>query len=73
MHLEPSNKDRVVDDWMSPINFLQRQKDVYEPHYSGSRDRILESRQFQRWFQGESQILWCQGIRMTILEKSDWP
>ena len=60
---EPYNKYEIIMDWFSPLNFAQKQLDVYEPEYVENRKAILESHPFKDWMIGRPNVLWCNGLR----------
>lgn len=63
--LESKTRFRTITDWFSPITFAQKQRDVYRPEYSGSKEGFFESSEFKSWKRGDIQALWCCGIGRT--------
>ena len=53
---------RIVD-WLSPLNFFTKQKDVLDQRQDGTGLWVLESDAFERWEAGIGNLLWCPGIR----------
>ncbi|KAL8923929.1 MAG: hypothetical protein Q9208_004366 [Pyrenodesmia sp. 3 TL-2023] len=59
---EHKSRLQTVTEWFSPINFAQKQKDVYKHEYSNSKDSFFEAAEFNSWKRAEIQVLWCRGI-----------
>ncbi|KAJ7435622.1 ankyrin repeat domain-containing protein [Mycena latifolia] len=61
-----SNKDtekqQKILEWMSPLNFLQRQADVIGALQSGTGEWLLSDPVFQDWESGSGKVLFCRGI-----------
>ncbi|KAJ6579088.1 hypothetical protein DFH09DRAFT_979758, partial [Mycena vulgaris] len=47
---------------MSPLNFLQRQADVFSSLQPGTGEWLLADAQFQAWESGSGKVLWCHGM-----------
>ncbi|KAJ7435640.1 hypothetical protein FB451DRAFT_1109266, partial [Mycena latifolia] len=47
---------------MSPLNFLQRQADVFNALQSGTGEWLLGEAGFQQWESGSGKVLFCCGI-----------
>ena len=50
-------------DWLSPLNFWQRQVDVHSRREEGTAQSIFEEPAFKKWLDGSERILWCPGMR----------
>ncbi|KAJ6458903.1 ankyrin repeat domain-containing protein [Mycena vulgaris] len=57
-----AEKQRAILDWISPLNFLQRQADVFSTLQPGTGEWLLADAQFQDWESGSGKILWCPGM-----------
>ncbi|KAJ7444159.1 hypothetical protein FB451DRAFT_1413275 [Mycena latifolia] len=57
-----AEKRQKILDWMSPLNFLQRQADVYGTLQPGTGKWLLGEAQFQDWESGPGKVLFCHGI-----------
>ncbi|KAJ6520690.1 ankyrin repeat domain-containing protein [Mycena vulgaris] len=57
-----AEKRRAILEWMSPLNFLQRQADVFSTLLPGTGEWLLEHAQFHEWEFGSGEVLWCHGI-----------
>ena len=55
---------RAIADWLSPLNFFQKQIDVLNRRHPGTGQWLLDSSEFRDWLSGAEQTLWCHGIRM---------
>ena len=62
--LESRPRLQTILDWFSPVNFAQKQRDIYRHAYSGSKRSFSHLEDFIRWKRGDTQTLWCYGIRM---------
>ncbi|KAJ7476778.1 ankyrin repeat domain-containing protein [Mycena latifolia] len=59
--IEAEKRQKILD-WMSPLNFLQRQADVLSALQSGTGEWLLSNTVFQDWESGSGQVLFCRGI-----------
>ncbi|KAJ7444203.1 hypothetical protein FB451DRAFT_1568475 [Mycena latifolia] len=57
-----AEKRQNILDWMSPLNFLQRQADVFGALQSGTGEWLLGEAGFQEWESGSGKVLFCCGI-----------
>ncbi|KAJ7483680.1 hypothetical protein FB451DRAFT_976648, partial [Mycena latifolia] len=57
-----AEKRQNILDWMSPLNFLQRQADVFGALQSGTGEWLLGEAGFQEWESGSGKVLFCRGI-----------
>ncbi|KAJ6579081.1 ankyrin repeat domain-containing protein [Mycena vulgaris] len=55
-------KRQAIFDWISPLEFLQRQGDVFSTLQPGTGEWLLADAQFQAWECGSGKILWCPGM-----------
>ena len=60
---EPEDKRHRIANWLAPLSFLQKQIDVFGSRAPGTGQGFLQSRNFKDWFAGNTNVLWCQGIR----------
>jgi len=49
-------------DWISPLNFLQRQQLIFKEARTGTGKWFQEDNRYQQWEQDRGTILWCPGI-----------
>ncbi|KAJ6587435.1 ankyrin repeat domain-containing protein [Mycena vulgaris] len=57
-----AEKRQTICDWISPLEFLQRQVDVFSTLQSGTGEWLLADAQFQDWESRSGTILWCPGM-----------
>ncbi|KAJ7444171.1 ankyrin repeat domain-containing protein [Mycena latifolia] len=57
-----AEKRQKILDWMSPLNFFQRQADVFGALQSGTGEWLLSNTVFQDWESGSGKVLFCRGI-----------
>ncbi|KAJ7476790.1 hypothetical protein FB451DRAFT_1366381 [Mycena latifolia] len=57
-----AEKRQKILDWMSPLNFLQRQADVLSALQPGTGEWLLSDTVFQDWEAGSGKVLFCHGI-----------
>ena len=53
----------VIANWLSSLNFRERQSDILEKRTEGTGEWLSESQPFRDWLAGKSRMLWCSGIR----------
>jgi hypothetical protein len=61
------NYERIVN-WISPLNFFQRQADVFSSWQPGTGSWLLAHPQFRDWKCSPGSVLWCYGIRENLFE-----
>ncbi|KAJ7193741.1 ankyrin repeat-containing domain protein [Mycena pura] len=49
-------------DWISPLDFLQRQADIFGIWQPGTGEWLLATPRFKQWESGYQKFLWCRGI-----------
>lgn len=53
---------------LSEQSFHTKQRDTFSKHSEGTGQWMVESNEFQQWFQGsQNSVLWCYGIRKSAL------
>ncbi|KAJ7435625.1 ankyrin repeat-containing domain protein [Mycena latifolia] len=57
-----AERRQKILDWMSPLNFLQRQADVFGALQSGTGEWLLSNTVFQDWKSGSGKVVFCRGI-----------
>ncbi|KAJ7444213.1 ankyrin repeat domain-containing protein [Mycena latifolia] len=57
-----AEKRQKILDWMSPLNFLKRQADVYGTLQPGTGEWLLGEAGFQDWESRSGKVLFCRGI-----------
>ncbi|KAF7305277.1 Ankyrin repeat protein [Mycena chlorophos] len=68
---QPDEYDKIMD-FLSPINFRQRQQEIFQARQEGTGNWFLEDTRFLEWKSGSTQVLWCSGIpdcKQLVLEK----
>ena len=60
---ESMTRLQKITEWFSPVDFAQKQKDVYRHEYADSKESFFKLEEFTRWKRGDIQVLWCHGIR----------
>ncbi|KAJ6580363.1 ankyrin repeat-containing domain protein, partial [Mycena vulgaris] len=53
---------KEILDWITPLNFFQRQDDIFSTWQEGTGEWLLADLQFKNWESGSDKILWCRGI-----------
>jgi hypothetical protein len=53
-------------EWMTPLNFFQRQSDVFGTWQVGTGEWLLEDPSLKDWESGSGEILWCHGMRADV-------
>ncbi|KAJ7483655.1 ankyrin repeat domain-containing protein [Mycena latifolia] len=59
---QDTERQRKLLDWMSPLNFFQRQADVLSALQPGTGEWLLSNTVFQDWESGSGKVLFCRGI-----------
>ncbi|KAJ7892300.1 hypothetical protein B0H14DRAFT_2267306, partial [Mycena olivaceomarginata] len=59
---ESDKKRAEIIDWLSPINFFQRQAEIFSTRQSGTGEWLLADSKFKEWEAETGKILWCRGI-----------
>ncbi|KAF7343762.1 ANK-REP-REGION domain-containing protein [Mycena sanguinolenta] len=54
-------RDAILN-WLSPINFLQRQADISQLREKGTGEWLLADPVFKEWESSSGGTLWCRGI-----------
>jgi ankyrin repeat domain-containing protein 50 len=49
-------------DWISPLNFLQRQQLIFTEARTGTGKWFLDDHRYQLWERDSGSVLWCPGI-----------
>ncbi|KAJ7044895.1 ankyrin repeat-containing domain protein [Mycena alexandri] len=55
------DRTRIID-WLSPINFFERQEDIFNAREPGTGDWLLADSRFKQWEASSGEILWCHGM-----------
>ena len=50
-----------ISEWLSPVDFQSRQKDIYGKRIPETGLWILSRPEFQKWLNGKGRLLWCPG------------
>lgn len=56
----------AILDWLSPINFFQRQADISQLREKGTGEWLLADPVFKEWESSSGGTLWCHGIRVCL-------
>ncbi|EGO00913.1 hypothetical protein SERLA73DRAFT_178911 [Serpula lacrymans var. lacrymans S7.3] len=59
---EKAEAQRKLADWLTPLNFRQKQSEVYGKRREGTGDWVLDDERFKEWQAGDKRTLWCSGI-----------
>lgn len=63
LNIEQQEEERrKIEDWLSPIDFRSRQKEIFKGAQAGTRQWLFESKSFQDWVIADRATLWCPGI-----------
>ncbi|KAJ5272795.1 hypothetical protein N7478_007920 [Penicillium angulare] len=65
MSLQDNSRDemrRNIASWLSPLNFLGRQDDIFRRRQEGTNQWLLNSPEFKDWVSGANKLLRCSGI-----------
>jgi hypothetical protein len=54
-------------EWMSPLNFFQRQADILSNWQPGTGNWLFHNAQFKDWESSTGSVLWCRGIRESFV------
>ena len=57
-------------DWISPLDFIVKQEEVFAVHEPGTGQWLLDSSAFRKWIDGAIQVLWCYGIPGLAMQAS---
>jgi hypothetical protein len=61
--VDPHDECLTIAEWLSSLDFKEKQSDIFEKRADGTGQWLLESAPFQDWLEGKSRILWCSGMR----------
>jgi hypothetical protein len=60
---------RMIEEWLSSLNFWAKQNDYYERAAKGTGEWLLKDEKFEAWTNGACRVLWCPGDRIVpVLE-----
>ncbi|KAJ7150077.1 ankyrin repeat-containing domain protein [Mycena crocata] len=59
--IDSARRAQIVE-WMSPLNFFQRQADIFSTWQRGTGDWLFEDPQFKTWESSSGKTLWCRGM-----------
>ncbi|KAJ6495144.1 hypothetical protein C8R45DRAFT_986215 [Mycena sanguinolenta] len=59
--MEQSERKTIIE-WLSPLNFFQRQDDIFSTRQEGTGEWLLKKKEFNRWESSVGGVLWCRGI-----------
>ncbi|KAJ7444032.1 ankyrin repeat-containing domain protein [Mycena latifolia] len=55
-------EEKQILDWITSLNFFQRQADVFRAWQPGTGEWLLSDATFKNWTLGSRGVLWCRGI-----------
>ncbi|KAJ7440446.1 ankyrin repeat-containing domain protein [Mycena latifolia] len=55
-------KEKEILNWITSLNFFQRQADVFHAWQIGTGEWLLSDATFKNWELGSGGVLWCRGI-----------
>lgn len=58
---DPSLRRQRIISWLSPLDFWQKQDNVFSDAHPGTGQWFLKSKSFTRWLDGDTENLWCYG------------
>ncbi|KAJ7301960.1 ankyrin repeat domain-containing protein [Mycena albidolilacea] len=61
----PDSNDEIkqkILNWITPLNFFQRQADIFSTWEEGTGEWLLSHPDFKEWESGSGTVLWCRGI-----------
>jgi hypothetical protein len=64
-YVKPAAQHKTVCEWMTTLNFFQRQADLYNTRQPGTGEWLLSDSKFKAWESNPGSILWCRGMRMS--------
>ena len=53
---------RKVENWLSPIDFNYRYREILKGAQAGTRQWLFDSKKFRSWVDADRGTLWCPGI-----------
>ncbi|KAJ7734706.1 ankyrin repeat-containing domain protein [Mycena olivaceomarginata] len=59
--IDSARRSQIME-WMTPLNFFQRQSDVFGTWQVGTCEWFLEDPSLKDWESGSGEILWCHGM-----------
>jgi hypothetical protein len=71
-YMDKAAQHKLLLDWMTPLNFFQRQADIFSAWQPGTGEWLLSHQQFKEWVSGSGEIIWCPGMRMFFLGPYPW-
>ncbi|KAJ7735413.1 ankyrin repeat-containing domain protein [Mycena maculata] len=66
LNLNTEQEHKQILDWITPLNFFQRQADIFSAWQPGTGGWLLSDPHFKDWESGSNTILWCRGIRTSF-------
>ncbi|KAJ6568602.1 ankyrin repeat-containing domain protein [Mycena capillaripes] len=64
--MDSEERTKIID-WFSPINFFLRHAEIARARQTGTGEWLLAEPYFQEWESGSERILWCRGIRTSMV------
>jgi len=58
---------RKILDWLSPLNFWAKQRDILDQAEPGTGLWLLNSQELESWIRGDTRTLWCPGNRISLV------
>ncbi|KAJ7190338.1 ankyrin repeat-containing domain protein [Mycena pura] len=59
--MDDAQRTKLIQ-WLSPINFFQRQAEILDLRKPGTGEWLLRDTRFKQWETGSGGILWCRGM-----------
>ena len=60
-----SEEDRDIIEWLSPLNYWTKQNDIFDWRHEGTGEWLIRHPEFEKWIEGDTQVLWCPGNRIS--------
>ncbi|KAJ7800890.1 hypothetical protein B0H14DRAFT_2897652 [Mycena olivaceomarginata] len=71
IHRDAAQQEAILD-WMTlgmpPLNFSQRQADIFSSWQPGTGEWLLSCSEFKEWESGSGKIIWCRGMHMSTIQ-----
>jgi hypothetical protein len=65
IYVKPAAQHKTVCEWMTTLNFFQRQADLFNTRQPGTGEWLLSDPKFKAWESSSGSVLWCRGMRVS--------
>ena len=66
-NISTAQEHSALIEWLSPLDFLIRQSDIFARHVDGTGSWFLGLEEFIDWRDSDASILWCEGGRESSM------